>query len=45
MQAYQADIAKFDAANTKVFGISMDAISVAKGICRIYQGDFGSDAL
>jgi peroxiredoxin len=25
MQAYQADIAKFDAANTKVFGISMDA--------------------
>ena len=25
MQAYQADIAKFEAANTKVFGISMDA--------------------
>ena len=25
MQAYQADIAKFDAANTKVFGISMDS--------------------
>src|SRR5690242_6228840 len=25
MQAYQADIAKFEAASTKVFGISMDA--------------------
>ena len=25
MQAYQADIAKFEAANTKVFGLSMDA--------------------
>ena len=25
MQAYQAGIAKFDAANTKVFGISMDS--------------------
>ena len=25
MQAYQADIAKFEEANTKVFGISMDA--------------------
>lgn len=25
MQAYQADIAKFEATNTKVFGISMDA--------------------
>lgn len=25
MQAYQADIAKFEAANTKVFGISMDS--------------------
>ncbi|MBV9217256.1 MAG: peroxiredoxin family protein [Acidobacteria bacterium] len=25
MQAYQADIAKFEAVNTKVFGISMDA--------------------
>src|SRR5262245_10041398 len=25
MQAYQADIAKFEAAHTKVFGISMDA--------------------
>ena len=30
MQAYQADIAKFDAANTKVFGISMDAIPSLK---------------
>lgn len=25
MQAYQAGIAKFDAANTKVFGLSMDS--------------------
>jgi len=30
MQAYQADIAKFEAANTKVFGISMDAIIIAR---------------
>jgi peroxiredoxin len=30
MQAYQADIAKFDAANTKVFGISMDAVPSLK---------------
>ena len=30
MQAYQDDIAKFDAANTTVFGISMDAIPSLK---------------
>src|SRR6476660_2322652 len=30
MQAYQADIATFEAANTKVFGISMDAFPSLK---------------
>jgi peroxiredoxin len=30
MQAYQADIAKFEAANTKVFGLSMDAVPSLK---------------
>ena len=34
MQAYQADIAKFDAANTKVFGISMDAFPSLKAFAE-----------
>lgn len=34
MQAYQADIAKFEAANTKVFGISMDAFPSLKAFAE-----------
>ncbi|MBL8123321.1 MAG: redoxin domain-containing protein [Pyrinomonadaceae bacterium] len=34
MQAYQADIAKFEAANTKVFGISMDAAPSLKAFAE-----------
>jgi peroxiredoxin len=34
MQAYQADIAKFEAANTKVFGISMDAVPSLKAFAE-----------
>ena len=30
MQAYQSDIAKFDAADTQVFGISMDSFAANK---------------
>jgi peroxiredoxin len=37
MQAYQADIAKFDAANTKVFGISMDAIPSLKAFGKEFN--------
>jgi peroxiredoxin len=34
MQAYQAGIAKFEAANTKVFGISMDATPSLKAFAE-----------
>jgi peroxiredoxin len=34
MQAYQSDIAKFEAANTKVFGISMDAVPSLKAFAE-----------
>ena len=34
MQAYQAGIAKFEAANTKVFGISMDAFPSLKAFAE-----------
>lgn len=34
MQAYQSDIAKFEAANTKVFGISMDAAPSLKAFAE-----------
>ena len=34
MQAYQADIAKFEAAGTKVFGISMDAAPSLKAFAE-----------
>ena len=34
MQAYQADIAKFEAAKTKVFGISMDAAPSLKAFAQ-----------
>jgi peroxiredoxin len=34
MQAYQADIAKFEAANTKVFGLSMDAIPSLRAFAK-----------
>ena len=34
MQAYQADIAKFEAAKTKVFGISMDAAPSLKAFAE-----------
>lgn len=34
MQAYQADIAKFEAANTKVFGLSMDSAPSLKAFAE-----------
>ena len=34
MQAYQADMPKFEAANTKVFGVSMDAAPSLKAFAE-----------